>query len=166
VVANDFSLYCRRIAKGLFSIVAKLEMMEKRKFSHKQNLSADAKLIIALLKKQPQTKSELCKNAGVHISTFYRILPLLERHGVIKETSEGFALWTYIELKKDVENTIDKLEGVTSVIALNKIASEVGIHPSKIERIIYSIAKERGMEVRLEKGEKVIARKTKGVVLF
>jgi Fe2+ or Zn2+ uptake regulation protein len=140
--------------------------MEKQKFSHKADLSADAKLIISLLNKQPQTKDELCKIAKIHISTFYRILPLLKRRGIIKETEDGFALRTYIELKKDVENAIDKLKDSTSVITLNKIASEIGVNPSEIETIIYAIAKERGMEVRLEKGEKVIAEKSEPTVLF
>ena len=140
--------------------------MEKQKISHKTKLSADAKLIIALLRKQPQTKDELCKNAGIHISTFYRILPLLERHGVIKETSGGFALWTYVELEKAIENALDKLEKVDSTITLNKIASEVGVHPSEIESIIYRIAKNHGMEVRTLRGEKVITRKDNGIVLF
>jgi lambda repressor-like predicted transcriptional regulator len=140
--------------------------MEKRKFSHKQNLSADAKLIVALLKKQPQSKSELCNNAGIHESTFYRVIFLLKARGIIKETMGGFALWTYIELEKDIENALDRLGENYSVITFNKIASEVGVHPSEIEPIIYGIAKKRGMEVRLEKGEKVVGKPIEGVVLF
>jgi len=139
-------------------------MMEKQKISHKTRLCAEAKLIIALLRKQPQAKDELCKNAGIHRSTFYRIRLLLKERGIIKETEDGFALWTYIELEKAIENALDKLEETASVITFNKIASEVGVHPSEIEPIIYRIAKKRGMEVRLDKGEKVVARE--GTVLF
>jgi sugar-specific transcriptional regulator TrmB len=134
--------------------------------SHRTGLSTDAKLIIALLRKQPQAKDELCKNSGIHLSSFYRILPLLKGRGIIKETEGGFALWTYIELEKAIENALDKFEKTDSIIALNKIASEVGVPPSEIESIIYHIAKKRGMEVRLSKGEKVVARKDVGVVLF
>jgi DNA-binding Lrp family transcriptional regulator len=141
-------------------------MTEKEKLSHKKELSADAKLIIALLKNQPQSKDKLYKNAGIDISTFYRILPLMERRGIIKETSEGFALWTYIELDRAIENALDKLEKTVSVITFNKIASEVGVQPSDIEPIIYRIVKECGMEVRIERGEKVVARPTEGAVLF
>jgi len=165
-VANDFSDYCRKVAKLLFSVVAKLENMEKLKLSHKKRLSADAKLITALMSKQPQTRDELCKNTGFHRSTFYRIRLLLEERGIIKETEGGFALWTYIELEKSIENTLDKLEKTDSVIPFNKIASEVGVHPSEIESIIYKIAKRRGMEVQLLKGEKVITKKDAGLVLF
>jgi hypothetical protein len=147
-------------------VVAKLKMMEKRKFSHKQNLSADAKLIIALLKKQPQLKNELCNNAGVHESTFYRVIFLLKARGIIKETIDGFALWTYVELEKTVEDALIKLKEVTPIVTFNKIASEVGVHPFEIEPIIYRIAKKHGLEVRLDRGEKVIGEKSEGAVLF
>lgn len=140
--------------------------MEKRKVSHKTRLSADAKLIVALLRKQPQTKAELCKNTGIDTSTFYRNLPLLKRRGIIKETKDGFALWTYIELEKDIENALDKLEKTDSVITFNKIASEVGVHPSEIEPMIYRIAKKRGMVVCVDKGEKAVVREVEGTVLF
>lgn len=141
-------------------------MMEKRKFSHKQNFSADAKVIIALLKKQPQSKSELCSNAGIHKSTFYRTVFLLKTREIVKETIDGFALWTYIELEKELENVVDKLERNYSVITFNKIASEVGVHPSEIESIIFKIAKKRGMEIKMLKGEKIITKKDSGLVLF
>jgi sugar-specific transcriptional regulator TrmB len=141
-------------------------MMKKQKISHKKDLSADAKLIIALIRKQPQTKDALCKSAGIHLSTFYRILFLLKERGIIKETEGEFALWTYIELEKDIEKVLDKFEETSSEITLNKIASEVGVHPSKIESIIYKIANKRGMEVQMRKGEKVITRTGSGSVLF
>jgi len=164
--ANDFCDYRRKVAKRLVSLVARLQIMENQKLSHKETLSADAKLIIALLKKQPQTRKELCKSANIHISTFYRIISQLKGRGIIRETEDGFALWTYIELEKAIENALDKLEKSDSTITFNKIASEVGAHPSEIESIIYPIAKKRGMEVRLLEGEKVITREGKGVVLF
>ncbi len=164
--AKNFSALCSKATKRLFTVVARLQMMENRKVSHKTRLSADAKLIIALLRKQPQTKDSLCKNAGIHLSTFYRVLPLLRDRGIIKETEDGFALWTYIELEKAVENALDKLQESDSTLTFHQIASEVGAHPSEIEPIIYRIAKKRGMEVRLLKGEKVITEKTEGAVLF
>jgi len=129
----------------------------KRRISHRTRLSADAKLIIALLRKQPQKKDELCKSASIHPSTFYRIKPLLEE-GIIKETKEGFALWTYLELEKAVEDVIVKLEEENVSITINRIASKVGSSPSEIEKVIFPIAKKLGMTIRVEKGEKVIAR--------
>jgi len=140
--------------------------MQKRKSSHKIDLSADAKLIVALIKKQPQTKDALCKVTGINLSTFYRILPLLKERGIIKETEDGFALWTYVELEKGVGNALDELEKSEDVITFDKIASEVGVHPSEIDRIIYAIAKKRRMEVILEKGQKAIAKKNRGIVRF
>ena len=140
--------------------------MENLKTSHKTRLSADAKLIVALLKKQPQKKNDLCKSARIHSSTFYRILHLLKTRGIIKETKDGFALWTYNELEKAIEDALDKLEKTGTTITFNKIASEVGAHPSEIESVIYLIAKKRGMEIRVLEGEKVIARRDEGRVLF
>jgi pyridoxine/pyridoxamine 5'-phosphate oxidase len=141
-------------------------MMKNRKSSHREKLSSDARIIIALLKKQPQTRNELCKTADIHSSTFYRNIHLLKGRVILKETEGGYALWTYIELEKAIETALDKLEKTDSVITFNKIASEVGAHPSEIDSIIYPIAKKRGMEVRQLKGEKVITRADKGAVLF
>lgn len=140
--------------------------MKKQKMSHKTKLSADAKLVIALLRKQPQTRDDLCKNARIHLSTFYRIFSLLRERGIVKETGDGLALWVYIELQNAVENALDKLEKTDSVMTFNKIASEVGVHPSEIEPLIYRIAKKRGMEVRLIDGEKAITRESEGLLLI
>lgn len=139
--------------------------MERRKISHKTDLSADAKLIIALIRKQPQTKDALCKVTGIHLSTFYRILPLMKERGIIKETEGGFALWKYMELEKAVEKALHELKKKGLYISFNKIASEVGVHPNEIEFMIYSIAKKLGMEVVLHNGEKAI-RTGAGTVIF
>ena len=140
-------------------------MVKNRKCSHREMLSADAKLIVALLRKQPQTREELIQSAGIDVSTFYRNIPLLKWREIVKETQKGnYALWTYIELEKAVENVLDKLD--SNYITFNKIASEVGVHPFEIESILYKIAKKCGLEVRVEKGEKVVGRPSEGLVLF
>jgi hypothetical protein len=63
------------------------------KSSDVKKLSVDARIIIALLKQQPQKRVDLCKNAGIHPSSFSRCKRLLE--GVIKETQDGFCLWNF-----------------------------------------------------------------------
>ena len=56
----------------------------------------DAKIIIALKRKQPQTKSELIKS-GIGRSSFYRNIPILINLEIIKKTDKGYAFWEYIE---------------------------------------------------------------------
>jgi DNA invertase Pin-like site-specific DNA recombinase len=46
--------------------------------SRKNQLSSDAKIIIPLIKEQPQTKEEICKETKISDRTFYRIISLLE----------------------------------------------------------------------------------------
>ena len=150
--------------------VARLQKMERwRKdlTSYGKRLSVEAKMIRELLKKQPQKKNDLCRRAGISISSFHRILPLLKEAEIIKETEGGFALWTYIESEKDVEDVLDKSEETDSFpITFNKIASEIGVSPSEIEKVIYPIVKKRGMEVRVIEGEKAVDRRESGGVLI
>jgi Fe2+ or Zn2+ uptake regulation protein len=140
-------------------------MVKERKPYHKFGFSADAKILISLIRKQPQTKKELSESAGIDISTVHRnILTFLER-GIIKETKGRYALSAYVDLEGDIEKALDELEKTESRISLDKIASEVGVDPDKIKPLIYRIAKKRGMEVQHEKGVIMVVQGN-GVVLF
>lgn len=70
---------------------------EPFKSSDAKKLSADAKIIIALMKRQPQKRLDLCKSAGIHPTTFSRVRRLLLNKGIIKETVNGYCLWNYIK---------------------------------------------------------------------
>jgi len=142
--------------------------MKRRKVltSYRTRLSVEAKMIRELLRKQPQNKTDLCRSAGISMSSFHRIISLLKEAKIVKETKDGFALWTYIELEKELVHLLDKSEEEGSLpISFSRIAGEIGVPPPEVEAIIYPIVKKRGLEVRLEKGEKVVARKTKGVLI-
>jgi hypothetical protein len=67
------------------------------KSSDTKKLGADAKIIVALIKQQPQKRLSLCESAGINESTFSRYKRLLKNEGIIKETSEGFSLWYFKE---------------------------------------------------------------------
>lgn len=67
------------------------------KSSDIKKLSADAKILIALTKQQPQKRLDLIKSAGIHPTTFSRIKRLLLNGGIIKETANGYSLFNYIE---------------------------------------------------------------------
>lgn len=149
----------------MLKLIAGLQMDKRRKSYHKLEFSADAKILIALIRKQPQTKKELSKIAGIDISTVHRNLLTFVERGIIKETKGGYALSAYVDLEGDIEKALDELEKTESRISLDKIASEVGVDPDKIKPLIYRIAKKRGMEVRYEKGVLVVVREN-GVVLF
>jgi len=116
--------------------------------SDQKELHADAKVIIALLKKQPQKLEELCKNAGIDRSTFYRMRRLLIRSGVLKETDRGYALWFYSSMEDKVKEALEKFrdEGFETV-SLNDLANRTGEHPRKIEQIAYKLAPEYGIKI-------------------
>jgi len=73
--------------------------VESFKSSDKKRLSADAKIIIALIKKQPQKRLDLCKSAGMHPASFSRVRRLLENRGIVRKTATGYVLWYYVEPK-------------------------------------------------------------------
>jgi len=127
--------------------------------SHRRKISSDARLIVALLKKQPQKMDELCKRAGVHLSTFYRVLPLLDGKGIIKETENGYVLWTFSELDWMVEKAFKEVRKEGYSMTLEAIAGKMGLPSSEIEAALYRIAKKYGMIVRtLDSGKKIIVK--------
>jgi len=67
------------------------------KQSDSKKLSADAKIIVALMKDQPLKRFALCKKACVSEATFSRNKRLLINNKVIKKTSKGYCLFNYVE---------------------------------------------------------------------
>lgn len=73
---------------------------------------------------------ELCRRAGVHLSTFYRIRPLLEGKGIMKETGEGYVLWTYSDLEEVVVKAVNEWKKLAfRYPTIEEVADEVGIVP-------------------------------------
>jgi len=68
------------------------------KSSDIKKLSTDARILIALIKRQPQKRLDLCKSARIHPTTFSRLKRLLTNEGIIKESASGYSLWNYNEL--------------------------------------------------------------------
>jgi len=96
----------------------------------KRKLSSDARIIYALMKKHPQDRIELCKNAGIAESTFYNVYPLLEGSGIVKETKEGYALWYYNELEEAIVQTIKRWKNIAfRYPTITEIVNEVGVTP-------------------------------------
>jgi hypothetical protein len=92
------------------------------KSSDIRKLGADAKIIIALIKHQPQKRLDLCKNAKIDPSTFSRHKRILS--GIIKETPDGFCLWNFNNPVSLWERTQEKLRkaGAPLIdIQLNKL---------------------------------------------
>lgn len=77
-------------------------------FYRKRGLSSDARIILALLKKQPQSIDDLCKNASIPRQTQYRVLPTLKDLGIIVETQRGYALGNYKDAEEAVIKAIEK----------------------------------------------------------
>ena len=125
---------------------------EKYSVSGKRRLSSDARIIVALLKKQPQGKDELCKAAAVSRSAFYRLRPLLVDSGVIKEVEGGYALWTFSELEKIVEDALFRLIRKGYRIIVEDLTNEVGKPWSEIETVTYAVLKKYKLQIKTVNG--------------
>lgn len=143
-----------------------MEQRGGRKPSHtyyKRRLSADAKIIIELLKKQPQTIKEICENAKISEKTFYSIKSLLEEAGLIKRADGGYALWFYEPLELRIEEALIKLttpgkSSFSGYTTPEEIADEVGKPWHEIESLTYEIAKKLGLRISTLNGETVMMR--------
>lgn len=125
------------------------------RLSHRTRLSSDAKVIIALMKDQPQKLNDLCRNAGIHPSTFYRIRPLLINMEILKETVRGYTLRFYSELDEKVEKALREYKDTGyEQVGLNDLANKVGESPKVIEEITYRLAPKYGLEIGLESRRK------------
>jgi DNA-binding IscR family transcriptional regulator len=124
--------------------------------SGKRRLSSDARIIIALLKKQPQSKDELCKAAGVSKSAFYRLRPLLADSGIVKEVEGGYALWTFSEVEKTVEDALFRLIGEGFHITVEDLTNEVGKPWLEIETVTYAVLKKYKLQIKTVHGQRFI----------
>ena len=113
----------------------------------KKGLSSDARVIIALKKKQPQNRKELCNNAKISKATFYRVRSLLISSDVIKEVDVGYALRDFNTMETVVEDAFDLLIKKGGVIHTEDIENEVGMSWREIETITRAIAKKRGWQI-------------------
>ncbi|UCE16288.1 MAG: hypothetical protein JSV12_01340 [Candidatus Bathyarchaeota archaeon] len=65
--------------------------------SDTMKLSVQARIMNALMRSQPQQRDKLIKNAGISKSSFYRNYRVLMKKGIMKKTSKGYALSSYVE---------------------------------------------------------------------
>lgn len=129
--------------------------VRKYKQWHKKNLSADAKVIIALRRKQPQTKAELCKNAGISKSAFYYVRPVLMNRGIVKEKDNGYALSDYDPIDRKVEAALNEFKENDFVeVALIDIANKVGAPVDRIEGPSFRYAANYGLKISHESKQK------------
>jgi len=122
--------------------------------SRKRQLSSDAKIIVTLLKRQPQTKKELREETKISESAFYRNVFLLTEENIIKCEDGLYALWNFISLEKTVEDALIKLIRERKVAFQDSMVYEIGKPWSEIEAITLKKAKDLGLTMgRTEKGE-------------
>lgn len=102
----------------------------------KKDLSCDARVIWALLKKQPRGRDELCKSAGISRATFYSVRPLLESLGILKGTEIGYTLSFYDEAEEVVIQTVRLWRKIAFRDPLpEELADETGMSPEKAEEL-------------------------------
>ena len=95
---------------------------EHYKQSDKKKLSADAKIIIALLRKQPQKRLELIKSACINQSSFSRSKRLFIKRGILKNGDKGYSLRDYKEVPSLWDSIVEEMKNAGG--HLNKIQIE------------------------------------------
>ena len=121
--------------------------------SRKNQLSSDTKIIVSLIKKQPQTKEEICKETKISDRTFYRIISLLEEQKIVKCEDHTYALWYFNPLEKQIEDAFSKLLIGDQILHFSHIVNEIGKPWHEIEAATYKIAKKLGLTRLEDKGQ-------------
>lgn len=118
----------------------------------KTQLSSDAKIIAALLKKQPQTKESICKETKISDSSFYRNIPLLEKTKLIKQIDQIYALWDFDVLEERIEAALSKLIKENPILHFSHVVNEIGKPWHEIEDATFKIAKKLELTIMIEEG--------------
>jgi hypothetical protein len=113
----------------------------------KRQLSSDAKIIITLIKKQPQTKEEICIETEISDRTFYRIISLLEVRQIVKRVDHTYALWNFDFIEKTIETAMTKLLGENGYVNSEWLIDEVGKPWQEIQSATLKIAKKLGLTI-------------------
>lgn len=118
----------------------------KELVSYKSKIGSEAKLILALQKRQPQTAEDIYKSADISISTFYRIRPLLMGAGIIRKHRNGYVLYDFNELDDRVDEALKKFKEKGYVtVGLSDLAIEVGKPPEMIRESAFKFLKKYGI---------------------
>jgi hypothetical protein len=113
----------------------------------KKQLSADARIIYALHKRQPQSKEELIKNSQVTLKTFYRITSFLAEQQIIKRVDGMYAFKDFDPLEKMIEDVLIKDTRGAHHATSGGIVDEVGRPWSEIQSPTYKIAKRLNLTI-------------------
>jgi len=113
----------------------------------KRQLSSDAKIIVALLKNQPQDKAQLLQSTGVSESAFYRDASFLLGTGIIKITDGTYSLWFFDPLEKIIEDTLIKFTSEKQFVNAIVISNEIGKPWPEIASLTYQVAKKLGLTI-------------------
>jgi hypothetical protein len=116
----------------------------------KKQLSNDAKIISALIKKQPQTKDEICKETKIEERTFYRVISFLEEQKIVKCEDHFYAMWDFNPLEKQIEVAFFKLQEEFPIVNYNDLIDEIGKPWNEIEAITLKVAKKLGLTRSVE----------------
>ena len=121
----------------------------------KGQLSSDAKIITTLLKKQPQTKEEICEKTKISDRTFYRIISFLQEQQIIKCADRMYALWDFDTLETRIEDALSKLLRENPIVHPDSVVDEIGKPWPEIEALTYKIAKKLELAITTTDGQTI-----------
>lgn len=127
----------------------------------KNHLSSDTKIIVSLIKNQPQTKEEICKETKISDRTFYRIISLLQEYKIIKCEDYTYALWYFNPLEKQIEDVFSKYITEKNILTFDIIVDEIGKPWREIEALTFKVAKKIGLRITELNGKTAFYKKPK-----
>jgi len=113
----------------------------------KRQLSSDAKILVTLIKNQPQTKEELFKETKISDSTFHRNISFLKELKIIKCVDGMYALFNFDFIEKTIEAAMTRLLGENGYVNNEWLINEVGKSWPEIKAQTYKVAKKLGFDI-------------------
>lgn len=110
----------------------------------KKQLGNDAKILVALMKNQPQTKEALEEASGIKGSTFYRIISFLQNSEIIQCVGGMYALSSFDFLDKTLEDAFRKVPAHLQYVPSVYLVQATGRPWREIEAASFRVAKKLG----------------------
>lgn len=116
----------------------------------KSLISADANIILALMRTQPQTRDELQKAIQTSRNTpFLRLPKLIEAKAIQKLGDGSYALMNYHPLEGEMRKVMKKLqEWQWLEVPINYLAGEIGRYPDEeFKKLAWQLVNEYGLKI-------------------
>lgn len=116
---------------------------------HKKKFGSDAKILLALIKKQPQSRQEIMDNGNLKTSAYQRAMPLLIREKIVKKKGNQYTLYNYVDWKGRLEQVVREysIKFPRGQLSLTDLANVVGMPPKNIKIEAFQLTHKYGIKI-------------------